>query len=131
MVLCVCKGWMGNTTHHKSIQSSNGGSCYKAFQGLCDCVQGRSDFLPERCHHLVIGEILVIVMVDGVTTRLSIGSASVLVPIKPKFQVFCKRHGPGLIGKGNNWCYLKFNINRLLSNHILRISFFQIMNFFF
>lgn len=31
--------------------------------------------LPERCHHLVIGEILVIIMVDGVTTWLSIGSA--------------------------------------------------------
>ena len=130
MVLCVCKGWMGNTTHHKSIQSSNGGSATKPsrdYETTCKV----ADFSPERCHHLVIGEILVIVMVDGVTTRLSIGSASVLVPIKPKFQVFCKRHGPGLIGKGNNWCYLKFNINRLLSNHILRISFFQIMNFFF
>lgn len=62
----------------------------QSFKGLCDLMQGSFDFSPEGCHHLVIGEILVIIMVDGVTTRLSIGSPSVLVPIKPKFKVLCK-----------------------------------------
>lgn len=62
---------------------------------------------PERCHHLVIGEILVIVMVNGVTTRLRIGPSSVLVPIESQLKVLCKRHRPRIIGKRNNWCHLK------------------------
>lgn len=74
----------------------------------CDNTHNPFAFLPERCHHLIIREILVIIMVDGVTAGLSIGSASVLVAIKSKFKVFCKWHRPGFIWKSNNWCYLRF-----------------------
>lgn len=62
---------------------------------------------PERCHHLIIGKVLVIVMVNGMTTRLCIGPSSVLVPIESQLKVFCKRHRPRIIGKGNNRCHLK------------------------
>ena len=122
MALHLHGWWVGNNTHQKWVWSSNSGNASEPSREHVS-VTRLQDFLPERCHHLVIGEILVIIMVDGVTTWLSIGSAGVLVPIKPKFQVFCKWHGPRLIGKSDNWCYLKFSINCLLSNHILRTSF--------
>lgn len=80
---------MGNNTHHKLIQSSNRENVTKPSREYA-IMYKCSDFSPERCHHLVIGEILVIIMVDGVTTWLGIGSTSVLVPIKPKFKVLCK-----------------------------------------
>lgn len=62
---------------------------------------------PERCHHLIIGKILMIVVVDGMTTRLCIGPSCVLVSIESQLKVFCKRHRPRIVGQGNNWCHLK------------------------
>lgn len=84
MALCICTGQGGEQHTPTLIQSSTEPS-----RGSVT-VPGRSDASPKRCHHLVIGEVLVIIMVDGVATRLSIGSTGVLVPIKPKFKVFGK-----------------------------------------
>lgn len=62
--------------------------------------------LPEGGHHLVVGEVLVVVLMDGVATGLSVGTARVLVSIETQLQVFGKRHGPGVIGQGHYWSHL-------------------------
>lgn len=62
---------------------------------------------PERCHHLIVRKILVVVMVNGMTTGLRVGPSRVLVSIESQLKVFCKRHRPRITRKGNNWCHLK------------------------
>lgn len=43
---------------------------------------------------------------NGVSTGLCVGPPGVLVAVEAKLQIFCKRHGPGVIGQRNHWCYL-------------------------
>lgn len=43
---------------------------------------------------------------DGVSTGLCIGPPGVLVAVEAKLQIFCKRHGPRVIGQRNHWCHL-------------------------
>lgn len=62
--------------------------------------------LPEGGHHLIVGEVLVVVLMDGVATGLSVGTACVLVSIETQLQIFGKRHGPGVIGQGHYRCHL-------------------------
>lgn len=53
--------------------------------------------LPEGRHHLVVGEVLVVVFMDGVSARLRVGPPGVLVAVEAELQVFGKRHGPGVV----------------------------------
>ena len=46
--------------------------------------------LLEGCHHIGKGEVLIVVPVKRVTTRLHTGTASVTVCIKPQLQVLGK-----------------------------------------
>ena len=64
-------------------------------------------FPPEGGHHLVIGEVLMVVMVDGVATGLSISPPGILVTIEPQFQVLSKGHGPRVIRKGHHRSHLQ------------------------
>lgn len=52
---------------------------------------------PEGSNHLIVGEVLMVVFVNGVSTGLCISPSSVLVAIETKLQVFGKRHGPRVI----------------------------------
>lgn len=61
---------------------------------------------PEGSHHLVVGEVLVVVFVYRVSTGLCVSPPSVLVAIEAKLQVFGKRHGPRIIGQRHHWSHL-------------------------
>ena len=55
--------------------------------------------VPEGGHHLVVGEVLVVVLVDGVSTGLGVGPPGVLVAVEAQLQVLGEGHGPRLVGQ--------------------------------
>lgn len=62
---------------------------------------------PEGSHHLVVGEVLVVVFVDEVAAGLGVGPSGVLVAVEAKLQVFGKRHGPGVVGQRHHRGHLQ------------------------
>lgn len=61
---------------------------------------------PEGRHHLVVGEVLVVVFVDGVAAGLGVGPPCVLVAVETQLQVFGEGHGPGIVGQRNDRSHL-------------------------
>lgn len=47
-----------------------------------------------------------VVLVDGVSAWLGIGTASVLVAIETQLQILSKGHGPRIIGQRDDWSNL-------------------------
>lgn len=62
---------------------------------------------PEGRHHLVVGEVLVVIFVDGMSAGLCVGPSGVLVAVEAKLQVFGKRHGPRVVGQRHHWSHLE------------------------
>ena len=85
--------------------------------------------IPEGGHHLVVGEVLVVVFVDGVPAGLRVGPSGVLVAVEAQLQIFGEGHGPRVVGQRHHGSHLqregesfKFNLSltdvELLQNSV-------------